>query len=72
VWRDSKSSRRHGYSAGKAGTTLTDAMLAHHGIGPRDPKTPKGGQSGRPAMVLNPEFVETLMGFPIGHTDCER
>ena len=21
---------------------------------------------------LNPQFVEWLMGFPIGHTDCER
>lgn len=72
VWRDGKSTRRHGYATGKPGTTLTDAMLAHHSVGPRDPKTAKGGQAGKPSMVLNPEFVETMLGFPRGHTGSRR
>ncbi len=31
---------------------------------PRDPMSPPG--------VLNPDWVEQLMGFPTGWTDCER
>ncbi len=31
------------------------------------PETQKDGRSG---LVLNPRFVETLMGLPVGFTDC--
>ena len=39
------------------GTSLTDAMRFH-----RDPETGQDGNDGEPKAVLNPEFVETLMG----------
>jgi hypothetical protein len=28
------------------------------------------GKTGSPPVVLNPQFVETLMGFTLGWTDC--
>lgn len=63
---DSAASRRHGYMVkGNSGTTLTDAMDLHID-GPRASETRQGGRS---TMVLNPEFVESLMGFPQGWTD---
>jgi hypothetical protein len=34
------------------------------------PTTSKGGDNGSPPAVLNPRFVEALMGLPIGWTDC--
>jgi len=34
-----------------------------------DPTTPKDGPSTSTQVVLNPPFVEALMGFPIGWTD---
>ncbi len=40
------------------------ALSGHH-----DRTTTKPGQ---PQMVLNPLFVEWLMGWPLGWTDCER
>lgn len=48
------------------GTTLTDAMALHHGLRPREIRT--GGPDG---LVLNPEFVEALMGFPEGWTHVD-
>lgn len=44
-------------------TTLTDATLGHHGEA-----TGPGGPSG---LVLNPAFVEALMGFPAGWTELD-
>lgn len=39
--------------------------------GPRDPTTPKDGEpTSSDTRVLNPRFVEALMGFPTGWTDC--
>jgi len=44
------------------GTTLTDATVrtASRRAPPRSPD----------GMVLNPRFVEAMMGFPDGHTAC--
>ena len=43
--------------------SLTDAVEAASGYA-----TPPGQLSGS----LSPDWVEWLMGFPIGWTDCER
>lgn len=64
--QDSAASGSKGYSTGSgrsAGTTLTDAMREHAGLPAR--RTPKVGDDG---MVLCPEFVEALMGIPVGWT----
>lgn len=45
------------------GTTLTDAMALHHGLQPREIRTP-----GADGLVLCPEFVERLMGLVEGWT----
>ena len=49
------------------GTSLTDAMRSSFSItdGRPVPPTKKGGRGG---MVLDPRFVEALMGFPDGWT----
>lgn len=63
---DSKASGAAGYSteSGRhSGTTLTDATC-----GPPAPKAPRHSDPHRPA--LNPRFVESLMGFPVGWTSC--
>jgi hypothetical protein len=49
---------------GESGTTLHDAIDSHHGE-----ETRKAGESTSHALVLNPAFVEALMGFPPGWTD---
>jgi hypothetical protein len=42
-------------------------------LGPPDPSTPTAGESTSPTgRVLNPRFVEALMGLPIGWTDLGR
>ena len=46
----------------KDGTTLTDASRLHGTITTR-------GEDGLSQVFLNPQFVETLMGLPIGWTD---
>lgn len=62
---DATGSRRHGYMLeGNTGTTLHDAIDSHHGEATR-----KAGDPGQQAMVLNPAFVEALMGFPPGWTE---
>jgi hypothetical protein len=51
----------------KTGTTLTDAIYG----GPLDQETPSDGAGTlRATLVLNPRFVEALMGWPDGWTDC--
>lgn len=62
---DASGSRRAGYmDKGNPGTTLHDAIDSHHGE-----ETRTAGQPGEHAMVLNPAFVEALMGFPPGWLD---
>jgi hypothetical protein len=46
----------------KDGTTLTDASRLHGTITTR-------GEDGLSQVFLNPQFVESLMGLPIGWTD---
>jgi hypothetical protein len=46
----------------KDGTTLTDASRLHGAITTR-------GEDGLSQVFLNPQFVESLMGLPIGWTD---
>ncbi len=53
-------------SRAKLGTSLTDATCRS---GPPAPETPHGETA--PTLALNPRFVETLMGWPVGWTDCE-
>lgn len=68
---DASASRRNGYMlTGHQGTTLTDAMDQHHDCiaGRQDHETRRGGRS---TQVLNPEFVESLMGFPPGWTSLD-
>lgn len=62
---DAKASGSAGYSTESGrhqGTTLTVATVrtASRRAPPRSPD----------GMVLNPRFVEAMMGFPDGHTDC--
>ncbi len=45
------------------GTTLTDGMALHHGLQPREIRG-----RGSDGLVLNPAFVEALMGLPVGWT----
>lgn len=47
------------------GVSLTDAMDQWY----RDRAILPDGIDGLRRMVLNPEFIEALMGFPIGWTD---
>lgn len=61
---DASASRRAGYMlTGHSGTTLHDAIDSHLGA-----EMPKAGVSTSPPAVLNPRFVEALMGFPPGWT----
>lgn len=61
---DASASRRHGYMlTGHSGTTLTDAVIAFLGL----PKRTPGEHVPSPA-IPNPDFVEELMGFPVGWT----
>ena len=61
---DAMGSRMAGYMiTGNQGTTLLDAADSHHGEETRTP-----GQPGKSKLVLNPAFVEALMGFPQGWT----
>jgi hypothetical protein len=66
---DNKASRRHGYmKTGNAGTTLHDAMDDFHSSR-QDPATETNGSESSPERrLLNPLFVEWLMGWPIGWT----
>lgn len=59
---DAKGSRRHGYMIeGNAGTTLTDFALG---------TTDSPESRGEASLCLNPRFVEWLMGWPLGWTEC--
>ena len=63
--QDAASSGAAGYSTESGrhpGTTLTDATV-RTGSRQVPPRSPDG-------MVLNPRFVEAMMGFPDGHTAC--
>jgi hypothetical protein len=52
---------------GNPGTTLLDAVVKH---GHPAPPTRKPGERSSPPVDLNPAFVERLMGFATGWTDC--
>ena len=63
---DAADSGAAGYSTASgrhSGTTLTDAARLHAGLPPEEMRT-----AGPDGMVLNPAFVEALMGFPEGWT----
>ena len=66
IARDAGGSRRETVKKGswksKDGTTLTDASHLHAGMTTR-------GEDGLNQVYLNPQFVETLMGLPLGWTD---
>lgn len=53
---------------GKKGSQESLSTVA--ALSPLAPKTPNNGANGSQLAVLNPPFVEALMGFPIGWTDC--
>jgi hypothetical protein len=73
----SAGSRNTATSKAKPGVSLTDAATTGDSFGRASrplATTPKDGSAGsqqdcpRPRLLLNPEFVEALMGFPIGWT----
>lgn len=47
-----------------------DAQIFHSSR-PVQPNTTDGGESSKQTRRLNPRFVEWLMGWPIGWTDCD-
>ena len=55
-------------SAAHQGTTLTDQIRTGDSAGRRDRPTSKDGSDTSQRAVLNPRFVEALMGLPIGWT----
>lgn len=60
---------------GGQNTLVSFAVKGDHAMGtppsPPDPTTPKAGRdTSSDTRVLNPRFVEVLMGFPPGWTDC--
>lgn len=62
---DASASRRHGYMlTGHSGTTLHDAIDFHLSA-----ETSQDGPITSHPAVLNPRFVEALMGFPPGWTE---
>lgn len=64
---DAKASRRQGYMLrGNKGSTLTDQLVLFYTTGPHGATTPTAGRVTSPTVVLNPEFVEALQGFPRG------
>jgi hypothetical protein len=70
--KDSVASGAAGYETANrhAGTTLTDAAVRKTtSSGPLPPLTQTDGERESHPVVLNPRFVEDLMGLPIGWTD---
>ena len=64
---DASDSRRHGHMlSGHPGTTLLDAASSR-----LDMPTPPAGTRTAWPVVLNPRFVEALMGFPDGWTSVD-
>lgn len=55
----------------KGGRDLPGQAIDFHS-GLQDPTTTTAGARSSNGMVLNPPFVEWLMGWPIGWTDCTR
>lgn len=48
----------------------TDAVPTNGHLFRQAPRMQMAGENGSQPVVLNPLFVETLMGFPLGWTDC--
>lgn len=65
VWPTPTSADSHGHDG--PGRTLPRVAF-----GPRDLTTPPDGQPSPPRAVLFPPFVEWLMGWPTGWTDCTQ
>lgn len=65
---DSKDAARSTTETGvmHPGTTLTDAMRSRH-----PPTTARAGSDGGGTAVLNPAFVEALLGLPEGWTHVD-
>ena len=55
-----------------SGTTLTDLAVREGFLNGRQSQEQTGEESQNNTKVLNPRFVEWLMGFPIGWTDLEH
>ena len=55
-------------SAAHQGTSLTDQIRTGDSAGRRDRPTSKDGSDTSQRAVLNPRFVEALMGLPLGWT----
>ena len=55
------------YTTGNQGWTLTDAIVRYPDMYPHTRPTSPRPVNGH----LNPEWVEWLMGWPIGWTACE-
>jgi len=57
-----------------AGTPSLETLAARGSLPSRpDPEIAQGGNgTSKSSLVLNPRFVEALMGWPIGWTDCEH
>jgi hypothetical protein len=51
---------------------MPNAVVHGFPYSPPDPSTPDGEPSSEERRTLNPRFVEWLMGWPIGWTDCEQ
>jgi hypothetical protein len=79
LWPTPTASEATGYMSGSNRDTwrpsLKSAALGARpelGIGRPDPTTEKdGGPTSSDIRVLNPRFVEALMGWPTGWTSCE-
>lgn len=71
--RNRTARRRPGAKKANIGDTLTDMIWQGAGLPPQT--TPTDGESGstpEARRLLNPEFVEALMGLPVGWTDPLR
>lgn len=67
AFRDAKGSFR-GHSKGGQDLSYRAEMFCGH----RPPTTMSAGDTRSLKAVLNPPFVEWLLGWPIGWTDCTR
>jgi hypothetical protein len=59
-----------GYVDAKKLSRIEDQVAVWLESSHQDRPTSTAGETGSKGVVLNPLFVETLQGFPIGWTDC--
>jgi DNA (cytosine-5)-methyltransferase 1 len=77
LWPTPTANEATGYMSGTRSDTwrpsLKSRALERQSHGHRAPTTEKGGDdTSKPYRVLNPRFVEALMGWPIGWTSLGR